>query len=97
MLYPDNGLDTNISNKLKHISEIGKSSKSLLKSLNYGKDYPSTPLHPPKTLTLEFGDALFSLLSLANASGIDLEEALKSSLAKYQSRFNQDGTIGSGK
>lgn len=37
-------------------------------------------------LALEMGDVLFVLLALANEQGIDLDDALRRTLAKYEAR-----------
>ena len=45
---------------------------------------------------LEYGDALYSLLSLAEETGIDSEEALRKVLKKYQDRIDKNKSMGSG-
>ncbi|MBQ3946859.1 MAG: hypothetical protein II670_14830 [Alphaproteobacteria bacterium] len=44
----------------------------------------------------ELGDVLFSLVSVANCADINLDQALKNVLIKYEDRFNAKGHIGSG-
>ena len=39
------------------------------------------------SMTLEFGDVIFSLLALANSLDIDAQEALDLALAKYEKRI----------
>lgn len=50
-------------------------------------------------LALEMGDVLFVLLALANEQGIDLDDALRRTLAKYEARDSfrwerKDGRMG---
>ena len=65
------------------ISEFGELSKEILKSSAYG----TKPVIVSKELTSEFGDVLYSVISLANSLDIDLEECLMSVLDKYKSRI----------
>jgi NTP pyrophosphatase (non-canonical NTP hydrolase) len=48
-----------------------------------------------KSWELELGDVYFSLLCLANATEVDLEQALEKVFEKYQKRFEGKGQIGS--
>ena len=75
------------------VSEIGEVGKELLK----GTDYNSKELHLSDAMKSEIGDCLFSLFALCQELQIDPEEALANSLAKYKKRFEQHGSIGSGK
>jgi NTP pyrophosphatase (non-canonical NTP hydrolase) len=43
----------------------------------------------------ELGDALYSLLALAEACDVDAGEALEAALRKYERRFEQRGAAGS--
>jgi NTP pyrophosphatase (non-canonical NTP hydrolase) len=43
----------------------------------------------------ELGDLLFSIVSLANATDVDVETALDRTLAKYRRRLTERGTPGS--
>lgn len=73
-------------------SEVGELGKEILEGTDYGeKEFGKTD-----NLEFEFGDVLFSLVSVANCAGVDLERALKNALKKYESRFNSKGHIGSG-
>lgn len=75
------------------VSEIGELGKEILKGNNYGKnEFTKTD-----NLESEIGDALFSLVCIANGLNIDLESALDGVLIKYNSRFSEKGNIGSGK
>lgn len=73
-------------------SETGELSKELLKASHYGE----TPVESTPAMEEELGDCVFSLLCLADALGLDAEQALKSSLEKYDRRYQATGKIGSG-
>ena len=75
------------------ISEAGELGKEILKSSGYG----SAEARRTDSLETEMGDALFSLLCLANGLDISLEQALDRVLAKYEARFSEKGDIGSGR
>ena len=66
------------------VSEVGEVAKELLLGSGYGK----RPFIPPSTLPDELGDVLYSLCLLATAVNVNLDEALTSTLAKYQARLN---------
>ena len=74
-------------------SEIGELGKELLKGNDYGQD----KCQKTSDLEGEMGDALFSLICLANTMDINLEKALDQVLAKYKKRFDANGKISSGK
>lgn len=64
------------------VSEVGELAKEANASTQYG--------NVPETITLsedEVGDALFALLALAERQGIDADEALQTSLEKYENRL----------
>ena len=44
---------------------------------------------------MEFGDVLYSLLSLANETNINAEKALKLVIEKYKNRLNLSNQMGS--
>ena len=72
-------------------SEVGELSKEYLKSTKYGtKDYLVT-----EDFLLEYGDVLYSLLSLANELEIDSKIALDKVFEKYKNRIEKNGSIGS--
>jgi len=75
------------------VSEIGEVAKEILKSGNYGKNPPQ------KTAAMkgELGDALYSLITLANAFDVDLDEALNFVLKKYEERIKKTDSSGSGR
>ena len=73
-------------------SEMGELAKEYLKATDYGtKPFAITP-----DFELEFGDVLYSLLSLATETGIDANCCLDKILDKYQKRINKNKTLGSG-
>ncbi len=75
------------------MAELGELAKEILKSSEYGEK-PFTP--DPVSWPDELGDAAFSLLALANATGTDIEDALNGALTKYQKRIDEKGEAGSG-
>ena len=72
-------------------SELGELSKEYLKCTKYG----TLPFEKTEDFELEFGDTLYSLLSLANETGVDSEKALNLVIEKYKSRIKNNGTMGS--
>ncbi len=72
-------------------AEMGEIASEAAKSSDYGMNEEELDISED-----EFGDALFSLLSLAEAADIDAEEALEGSLEKYRSRIDEKGDPGSG-
>ena len=88
------GLETDVAFRLLDlVSEIGEVSKELLKSTQYGQ----TAFEKSEDWEEELGDALFSLICVANATGVDLEMALLRVLAKYQNRIEETRDAGSGR
>jgi NTP pyrophosphatase (non-canonical NTP hydrolase) len=71
-------------------AEVGEVAGDAAKSSGYGAD--------PDGLAVsegELGDALFSLLAVAESLDIDAEAALETSLAKYERRLDATGDAGS--
>ena len=75
------------------VSEVGELAKDLLEASAYGR----VPFRPGDTWAEEMGDVFFSLLCLANGTGVDLETSLATALQKYERRLAARGTPGSGK
>jgi NTP pyrophosphatase (non-canonical NTP hydrolase) len=73
------------------VSEVGEVAKEILKATNYGQ----RPLQGNANLLDEMGDALYSLLALAECCGVDGDAALSSALDKYRQRLNERETAGS--
>ena len=70
-------------------SEVGELGKEILRGTDYGeKEFSNTD-----NLESEFGDVLFSLVSVANCVGVDLGVALEEALNKYEIRFKEKGHI----
>jgi len=75
------------------VSETGELAKEVLKGSAYGKE----PFAVTPAWREELGDVFFSLLWLANSTGVDLEAALDDVLAKYRQRMAFKGDAGSGR
>ena len=73
------------------VSEVGEVAKEILKATDYGQ----RPLQTNASLLDEMGDALYSLLALAESCGVDAEAALGSALGKYERRLSERETAGS--
>ena len=74
-------------------SEIGELAKEYLKGSKYG----TKEFELKDDFLLEFGDVLYSLLSLANELEIDAEKALNLVIEKYKLRIESNGDMGSKK
>lgn len=74
-------------------SEMGELAKEYLKATNYGtKNFEIT-----NDFVMEYGDVLYSMLSLANEVNIDASTAINMVLDKYQNRINNKKDMGSGR
>ena len=73
-------------------SELGELAKEYLKATDYG----STGFTITKEFEEEFGDVLYSILSLANELNINANKALDIVLNKYQARIDKKKSMGSG-
>lgn len=73
-------------------SELGELAKEYLKATDYG----STGFTITKEFEEEFGDVLYSMLSLANELNINATKALDIVLNKYQARIDKKKSMGSG-
>jgi NTP pyrophosphatase (non-canonical NTP hydrolase) len=74
------------------LAELGELAKEVLSGNQYGK----SPFSVPSSWEDEMGDVFFSLICLANVTGVDLEQSLDKALVKYQIRREQKRQIGSG-
>lgn len=72
-------------------SEIGELSKEYLKSTKYGTENFSLS----NDFKLEYGDVIYSLLSLANETNIDANECLTMAIEKYKNRLVKNNNMGS--
>jgi len=73
------------------VSEVGEVAKEVLLATDYGR---RPPQFRPE-LVDELGDALYSLLVLAEACGVDAGGALIAALEKYERRLAERGGAGS--
>ena len=74
-------------------SELGELAKEYLKASKYG----TLDFAVDEQFMLEYGDVLYSLLSLANEVGMDASDCLQAALNKYQKRIDEKKSMGSGK
>ncbi len=73
-------------------SELGELAKEYLKSTKYGTQENNKI---SSDFEMEFGDVLYSLLSLASETNINAEKALKLVIEKYRNRLNLSNQMGS--
>jgi NTP pyrophosphatase (non-canonical NTP hydrolase) len=73
------------------VSEVGEIAKEMLLATDYGQRAPQFR----SDLAGEIGDALYSLLALAEVCGVDAEDALNDPLQKYERRLVKHGGVGS--
>lgn len=74
-------------------SELGELAKEYLKST----DYDTKKFALTKDFKMEFGDVIYSMLSLANEVGLSSQECLNMVREKYQSRIDKNNSFGSGR
>lgn len=79
------------SHALDLVSEVGEVAKEVLLATDYGRQAPE--FRPE--LVDELGDALYSLLALAEVCGVDADEALSAALRNYESRLTERREAGS--
>ena len=72
-------------------SEVGELAKDANESTDYGASPEELDVNAD-----ELGDALFSLLAVAESLDVDAEAALDEALAKYEERIEATGDPGSG-
>src|SRR6056297_3329017 len=72
-------------------SEVGELAKDANESTDYGASPEELDVNAD-----ELGDALFSLLAVAESLDVDAETALDEALAKYEQRIEATGDPGSG-
>jgi threonine synthase len=73
------------------VSEVGEVAKEVLLAADYGRQAPQFR----SQLADELGDALYSLLALAEVCGVDGDGALGAALEKYERRLDERGEAGS--
>jgi len=69
------------------MSELGEVAKEILKMTDYGRK----PLEYREEVKSEIGDAIYSLITVANYFDINLDEALEMVLQKYEKRLEKGG------
>ena len=74
-------------------TELGELAKEYLQSSNYGK----SRFMNNSGWEEELGDLFYSLLSLANETRVNIEDALNTALEKYINRIKSKKDPGSGK
>jgi len=90
----ENRLETSVEVRLLDlVSEVGELAKEVLK----GDEYGHQSFQPTAEWSGELADAFFSLVCLANSTGLNLEEALVEALDKYAQRLASKGDAGSGR
>ena len=84
-----NGLEADVAHRLLDaLSELGEVAKEVLKGSRYGsKRFVRT-----EDFEEELGDVLFSLICIANSTGVDLEAAVIAALKKYELRVAAAGS-----
>lgn len=73
-------------------SEVGELAREAVEATRYGRE----GFEPSEHWDEELGDLFFSLICLANASDVNLEEALDRVLEKYRGRIAMSGSPTSG-
>jgi NTP pyrophosphatase (non-canonical NTP hydrolase) len=72
-----------LANLARLVEEVGELAREL--NHRYGHK-PKKPGEPEQDLALELADILFVIVAIANEQQIDLEEAFRRVLAKYDTR-----------
>ena len=77
------GYWSDLSQYVRLVEEVGELGRELNHRLG---EKPRQDKDRPGSLTDELGDVFFIVLLLANSLGIDLDQALRSTLEKYEGR-----------
>ena len=86
-----NGLESPIEHQVLDImSELGEVAKDILEMSDYGRK----EFEYREEIKQELGDVLYCLIKIANYFDVDLEDALKIVLEKYEKRLEK-GSAGS--
>lgn len=72
-------------------AEVGEVAADATKSTGYGANPDRLEIHEG-----EIGDVLFALILVADAVGVDVEDALETALTKYERRLEETDRAGSG-
>jgi NTP pyrophosphatase (non-canonical NTP hydrolase) len=87
-------LETGVEARLLDLlSELGEVAKEILKGSQYGK----AEFVPAPDWEEELADAFFSLICIANTTGVNLESTSDQVLQKNQARLDERGEAGSGR
>ncbi len=88
----ERGIGTSVEHRILDLhAEAGELAKEALKNMDYGK----SQFDSSKKFEKEFSDVLFSLVCLANQTGIDIEKNIKEALVEYDIKFKDHKHIGS--
>ena len=91
-LLDDLGYDHPVHSRvLDLLSELGEFGKEVLLASDYGSTEPAVG----REMIEEFGDLYFSVLTVANSLGVELDQLLDSTIRKYRDRAEATGGIGS--
>ncbi|MEW6522183.1 MAG: MazG-like family protein [Bacillota bacterium] len=83
------GLEAPVAERLLDLlSELGEAAKEVLRGSSYGRQQ----LQLGCNWSGELGDLYFSLLCLANSTGVDLSASLTGAMAKYEARIAGRGS-----
>jgi NTP pyrophosphatase (non-canonical NTP hydrolase) len=72
-------------------SEAGEVAKEVVRGTAYGRE----TFRPTVGWETELGDVFFSLICVANRTGVDLDVALADALERYRRRLERAGTAAS--
>lgn len=72
-------------------SELGEIAKEYLKHSKYGTE----SFELEENFEMEFGDVLYSILSLADELNLDAENCLNKAISKYEERILKKNSMGS--
>ncbi|EMA41437.1 MazG nucleotide pyrophosphohydrolase domain-containing protein [Halococcus hamelinensis] len=87
----DHDLDAPPEHRILDLAaEVGEIAADATESSNYGADPAGLSVNPD-----EIGDALFSLLALADSLDIDAGDALDEAFEKYETRIDETGSASS--
>src|SRR4051794_31455899 len=87
-------LEADVAHRLLDaVSELGEVAKEALKGSSYG----ASRFVATKAWQDELGDVVFSLVCVANTTGVNLDAAVKRALKKYERRLERNGEAGSRK
>lgn len=87
-------LNAGIENRYISLSsELGELGKEIVKGNKYG----NRQFEKTENFEMELGDVLFDYILLCNVAKVDIQQAFEKALLKYETRFVEQGSIGSTK